>query len=150
MSDLTAIRKGEHYYKLHPDGRILTEQAEADLTFEDISLMSQAMSLTLPGQGYPSADAAMRAGICVRDLHAPSADLDVDDMFNLDEMIRIRHALRDCPPHQREAVIDELRGWRLQATILKTILDGLVDIRGLDDSGDIVMGLAGVGQPKAA
>lgn len=140
MSDAIAIHTGEHYYKLSADGRLLTEQAEADLTFSDISLMSQLLALTLPGQGYPSADAAMRAGICVRDLSAQT--LHADDVFDVEETIRLRHALRNCPLHQREAAMDRMRDWRIHDIILQTILDGMTQIQGVDEVGDPVIGLA--------
>ena len=137
-----AIRAGEHYYKLSRDGRILSEQAEVDLTFDDISLMSQTLTLTLPGQGYPPSAAAMRAGILVRDLHAPSADLDSNDVFDFEETIRLRHALRACPPGLREAAMERLRDWRIRDVILQTILDGMTEIVGVDEVGDPVIGLA--------
>ena len=141
-----AIRAGEHYYKLSTDGRVQSEQAEADMTFGDITLMCQTMNLTLPGQGYPSADAAMRAGILVRDLHAPSADLDADDVFDFEETIRLRRALTSCPPHQREAAMDRLRDWRIRESILQTLLDGLTEIHEVDSDGDPILGLTSAGR----
>ena len=144
-----AIRKHEHYYKLHADGRVVSAQAEVDLTFGDITLMCQTMNLTLPGQGYPSADAAMRAGILVRDLHAPSADLDVDDVFDFEETIRLRRALTSCPPHQRDAAMDRMRDWRIRESILQTLLDGLTEIHGVDGDGDPILGLTSAGRGHA-
>ena len=70
-------------------------------------------------------------------------------IFTTHELMTLLTALDTCPAEAQSAALHRLHAYRVQATILDTLLRGYTQIVGLDEFGDLRLALTDAGRTAA-
>ena len=70
-------------------------------------------------------------------------------IFTTHELMTLLTALDTCPAEAQSAALHRLHAYRVQATILDTLLRGYTQIVGLDEFGDLHLALPDAGRTAA-
>ena len=70
-------------------------------------------------------------------------------LFTTHELVTLLNALDTCPAEAQSAALHRLHEYRVQATILDTLLRGYTQIVGLDEFGELRLALTDAGRTAA-